>query len=424
MHLRSFFKKKFVRNVIIVASGTAGAQIITMGFSPFITRLYGPEAFGVLGTFIAILAILTPIAALTYPIAIVLPKDDKDAKMVAYLSVKLSMFISVITFLILLLCDDWLVKKLSLQEIQSLLYLIPIAMFFSSCQQVQTQWLIRKKQFHITAKVSVLQAIIMNVAKASIGYFYALSSVLISLTVIGYAVNFILLKIGVKGENEDISIIELNKTKFREQAKRYKDFPLYRAPQVALNALSQSLPILMLASFFGPASAGFYSIGRTVLGIPSILIGKSIGDVFYPRISEAINNRENPTPLLIKSTLLLSMIGILPFGLVIAFGPFLFGFIFGSDWVVAGEYARWLALWSYFGFLNRPTIAAISALKLQKFFLLYEVISVLLRGSSLFLGFWVYGSDTISVVLFSISGVLLNVFLIFYTLNKSKSIYR
>jgi hypothetical protein len=39
------YKSKFVRNVAVVASGTAGAQAITMAFSPIITRLYGPEAF-------------------------------------------------------------------------------------------------------------------------------------------------------------------------------------------------------------------------------------------------------------------------------------------------------------------------------------------------------------------------------------------
>lgn len=50
-------KSKFVRNVAIVATGTAGAQAITMAFAPIITRLYGPEAFGLLGTFMAILAI-------------------------------------------------------------------------------------------------------------------------------------------------------------------------------------------------------------------------------------------------------------------------------------------------------------------------------------------------------------------------------
>src|SRR5699024_8009724 len=85
--LIKFSKKPFVRNVIILASGTAAAQIIAMALSPIITRLYGPEAYGLMGTFMAIVSIVAPIAALTYPIAIVLPKSDQDAKGIIRLSI-------------------------------------------------------------------------------------------------------------------------------------------------------------------------------------------------------------------------------------------------------------------------------------------------------------------------------------------------
>ena len=43
---RKLFSNKFMRNVVIVASGAAGAQMITMLFMPLITRLYSAEAFG------------------------------------------------------------------------------------------------------------------------------------------------------------------------------------------------------------------------------------------------------------------------------------------------------------------------------------------------------------------------------------------
>ena len=67
--LIGFFQSKFFRNVILVASGTVGARAITMAFSSIITKLYGPEAFGLLGAFVAVLAIVMPIAALSYPVA-------------------------------------------------------------------------------------------------------------------------------------------------------------------------------------------------------------------------------------------------------------------------------------------------------------------------------------------------------------------
>lgn len=422
MNLKDILKNKFIRNVIIVASGTAGAQAISMAFSPLITRLYGPEIFGILGTFSAVLAVLTPIAALTYPIAIVLPKSDNDAKGLAIISLRLAIFVAILTALVLLIANDWIVNSLGLKTIDEFLFLIPIAMIFSAYQQVITQWLIRTKQFKLTARVAILQAFIINTAKAGLGWFHPVSTVLIILTVLGLLLNGILLKLGIKGKDIDLTHISRSNLHIGSLAKRHKDFPLYRAPQVVLNALSQSLPVLMLASFFGPAAAGFYTIGRTVLGMPSTLIGKSVGDVFYPRISEAINNNENPSSLILKATSIMSVVGFIPFGLVVLFGPWLFSFVFGAEWITAGEYARWLALWSYFGFLNRPSVAAIAALQLQGFFLVYELVSTIIRGVSLFLGFWVYESDIIAVSLFSISGVVLNIFLIFYTLNKSKNV--
>jgi len=54
------WKSKFLRSVAVVAFGTAGAQAITMAFSPVITRLYGPEAFGLLGVFMAMPQVSVP----------------------------------------------------------------------------------------------------------------------------------------------------------------------------------------------------------------------------------------------------------------------------------------------------------------------------------------------------------------------------
>ena len=84
--IASLSKSKFVRNVATVATGTAGAQAISIAFSPIITRLYGPDSFGLLGVFMALVAVLAPLAALTYPIAIVLPKEDSDARALGWLS--------------------------------------------------------------------------------------------------------------------------------------------------------------------------------------------------------------------------------------------------------------------------------------------------------------------------------------------------
>jgi O-antigen/teichoic acid export membrane protein len=411
--LSTTYKSKFVRDVAVVASGTAGAQAITMAFAPVITRLYGPEAFGLLGTFMAIVAIVTPIAALSYPIAIVLPKEEREARGIARLSAFIALGMAALLALVLLIARHRIVELLQVQEISSFIMLIPLVIVFTACLQINQQWLIRKKQFKITARVAVLQAFLINSAKAGMGLLKPVGAVLIVLSTFGSALHAFMLSIGAKKSDKGQQIEKLlSKAPLWKLAKRHQDFPFFRAPQMFINAVSQSLPVLMLASFFGPAAAGFYAIGKNVLGLPSSLIAGSVGDVFYPRITEAAHKGENLTKLVIKATLALAAVGFWPFALVIAFGPWLFGFVFGAKWVVAGEYARWLALWMFFMFLNNPSIKSLPVISAQGFHLIFTLFTITTRVIVLAAGYYIFDSDLIAVALFGISGALINIILI------------
>lgn len=416
---KKILTSSFVRNVITVASGAAGAQALTMLFAPVITRMYGAEAFGMLGIFTSILAVLVPVAALAYPIAIVLPKSDDSAKGIVKLSILIATFISAVVFLVLAFFGNNLASWLNIESIAHYLILIPFALFFAAAEQIMQQWLIRKKQFKVMARVSVSQSLIINICKVGIGVFYPLGVVLVTVATLNnalYAFQLWLASRKWTSAIDRISFRNPSSANLRDLAYDYRDFPFYRAPQQFINALSQSLPVLMLASFFGPTSAGFYTLAKAVMAVPSMLIGKAVGDVFYPHITEAAHNKENLFRLISKATIVLASLGFFPFGLVIIFGPWIFDFIFGDEWVVAGEYARWLSIWLYFGFLNRPSVAAIATLSLQKFFLGFEVFSVILRTFALFVGFFLYESDLVAIILFSLTAAFLNIFLVLKTL--------
>ena len=413
------WRSRFARNVAVVATGTAAAQAITIVFAPLITRLYGPEAFGLLGTFMAVVAVATPVAALAYPIAIVLPRDDRDALGLVWLSAILSFAIALLAAAALWAGGDWLTVTLRVESVAGYLFLIPMAMLFAAWMQIAQQWLIRKKEFSVVARSAVAHSLILNSAKSGIGWLHPVGAVLIVLATLGHALHAALLFIGAhrRYSGSGTEREQGPRTALSELAHRHRDFPMYRAPQNLINAASQSLPVLMLAAFFGPAAAGFYTLGKMVLGVPSSLVGKAVSDVFYPRISEAARNGDNLYRLILRATGALLVIGIVPFGLVVLFGPWLFGLVFGSNWVAAGEYARWLALWLLVGFINRPSVATIPVLSIQRGFLVYEVLSVIVRAAALILGVSLYQSDEIAIALFAIAGVCLNLFLIAWVLR-------
>lgn len=413
--------RPFVRNVLVVATGTAMAQIIYMALSPIITRLYGPEAYGLMGAFMAIVLIISPVAALTYPIAIVLPKQVEDARSLMILSFLISAASSIFLILILLMFYQEIVDLFHLNTLSPFLLLLPAVVLFSGSLQIAEGWLIRTKQFKVTAKVAVLHALILQGSMVLVGLLYAEAAVLIVLSVLAIMIRSALMfKLSQKPLRLQLEFGLERRIELKKTAIRYKDFPVYRAPEVFIDAISLGLPVLLLASFFGPAAAGFYSIGYTVLLIPSQLIGKSVGDVFYPRISDAANNGENMSELIKKATYYLAGAGVLPYVIVIAFGPALFSFVFGTEWVVAGEYARWIALWSFFKFLNKPSMTALPALSAQAFNLYSTIITLIVRIVALAIGYYTFESDLIAIALFSITGAALNIVFIFMTLNISK----
>ena len=414
---------RFARNVAIVASGTAGAQAITIAFAPIITRLYGPEAFGLLGTFMAILAIAAPIAALTYPTAIVLPRSDRDALGLARLSVILSIAMATFVAGLLVFVGDWLAATLGAGSVSRYLLLIPVFMLFAAWLEIVHQWLIRKKEFGVVARSAVAHSFILNSAKSGIGWFHPVGAVLIVLATMGQALHAGLLLIGARRRcrPETDEIDKDSRVSLRHLAYLHRDFPLYRAPTLFINSISQSLPVLMLAAFFGPVAAGFYTLAKLVMGVPSILIGKAVNDVFYPRINEAFHNGENLPRYILQVTGALLAIGFLPFGLVILFGPWLFGFVFGHEWTIAGEYARWLSIWLLISFIGRPSVAAIPVLSLQRGFLVYEIVATTVRAASIVFGVMLFESDAIAVALFSLSGVALVLFLIAWVMRSANN---
>lgn len=420
-HLDKILRNTLFKNSLTLAAGTAGAQIITIISAPIITRIYGPEAFGILGVFSSIITIIVPISALTYPVAIVLPKEEKEALGLMRLSFLISVIISLFLLLIVIFFDDQLINLLNINEISNFLLLIPIVVIFASLMQIISQWCIRINEFSVNAKAAFYQSLITNLSKIGIGIIFPLAIVLVVLTTFSYAIRAI------------IMLTLLNKFKFKRSrssnlnllnlAKKYKDFPLFRAPESLITGVSHGLPTIMLTMFFGPVSAGFYSLGRNVLSLPTQMIANAVGDAFYPKVTQAFHDKKDISKIILRTTIIMFLISLVPFGVIILFGPTLFSIVFGPQWAFAGEYARWISLWSISNFANRPAIRALPVINAQKFHLFYTIFGLLIRFSLLSIGFYFFNDDLVSVALFSASGFILNLILISVTIFISKRRY-
>ena len=67
----------FARNIAYAFSGTALVVLSQLLLTPFIARVYGPEAYGIYGLFLNLCMNLALVADLGYSNAYALPKDDE-----------------------------------------------------------------------------------------------------------------------------------------------------------------------------------------------------------------------------------------------------------------------------------------------------------------------------------------------------------
>ena len=412
-------QRPFVRHVATVFTGTAAAQAVTIAFAPWLTRVYGPEVFGLQGVFLSIVGLLAVVAALGYPMAIVLPTRDADAAVLARLSLAVGAATTTLVTIVLAVGGD----HLRAEALREFLWLLPVAMATSVIAAVLGQWLVRVRSYGLAARFGVVTAVLVNAGKAGLGALQPTALVLIGTHVTATLVGTLLTGWAYRRSGRPF-VDMAHATPWRELAHRHADFAFYRTPQNLINALSQSLPVLLLAANFGSAAAGQYAITMAVLAMPVLLVGQSVQAVFYPRISEAIQRGEDGRTMIARTTGAMAAVGVWPFVVVLVAGPTLFAIAFGPEWRTAGVYAQWLAPWMFLQYLNAPAVAAIPALRLQRGLLVYELFSTGAKVLALWAGYAMFADDVIAVALFGAAGALAYVWLIAWVIRRSGPVRR
>ncbi|WP_252109652.1 MULTISPECIES: oligosaccharide flippase family protein [unclassified Halomonas] len=419
-----FSKSSFVRNVVAVATGIAAAQAISLAFMPFLTRLYGPEAFGALAAFTAVINIISPIATLGYANAIVMPQTEEGATAVARLSLICASIMAPVALVIVLLFRAPIAHSLGLEAAPYLLYLIPVALLLSALLSVANQSAIREGLFKQKARSYVASTFLMNLGKLAGGLLAPYGLLLIIIMIGGKALNFTMLLSRVPKKGAFEVRRWFGRAGIRKAAIEQRDFVLYRMPQSMINAASLGLPVLVLTSLFSASIAGQYSITTLVLGAPIMLLGQSVLEVFFPRVTEAVRrNPANALPLIQRATLGMACIGIVPFGVIALWGDILLPWFFGDEWLRAGEYSRWVALWMASVLATRPAVSSMPVLRMQGTLLIYEVAITAARVLSLFIGANL-GNDIVAVAVFALVNVAGYLVLLLLVLRKAAAIKR
>ncbi len=408
----------FLRNVATLVSGSALAQLIALACAPILTRLYTPEDFGLLGVFMAVSAVAATIATLRYDMALVLPKEDASAWCLLRLAGTWTCIAVLLAFFVLFPLRDSLADLVGAPGLARYFVWLPLLVLTSGWLSLATHWAIRKKRFRALSTTSVSTCVLGNGYKIGGGLIGFGGGVLIVGTFIQQLLHLTVLAFQLRKE---IPSAPYDPVEARAQAREHRSFPLYRMPQDGLNTLTVQLPNIILAVLYSPAIIGFYLLAQRVLQAPTSVIRESVRSVMYQRFVEAEHQDQKLYSICVKATLLMAAV-MLPFVVVILiWGPLLFEWIFGQEWLVAGQYARWLVLWVAVSFCNVPAVVAIPVMGLNRFLLVFEVLSTSARIGVLLIASKLFEAE-ISIALFVGVACASNVILILSVLRRLRKL--
>ena len=149
----------FLKNVSMLASGTALSQVITILIAPLLTRLFMPEDYGFFAIFISIVAILSVLATFRYEMAIILPRQSKEGEEIYLLSVLIAFSMSIFIFFIVYFFSENINLIFNFTESAYLIYLIPLFVIFAGIGLSNDFFLNRNKDYSSMSYLKIRQTI-------------------------------------------------------------------------------------------------------------------------------------------------------------------------------------------------------------------------------------------------------------------------
>ncbi|EOW9238019.1 lipopolysaccharide biosynthesis protein [Vibrio cholerae] len=410
--------KSFSKNVLTLMTGTGIAQAIPIAIIPILTRIFSPEDFGLLALYAACVSILGVVATGRYEIAIMLPKDDEDARLLLQLSMLVALFFSFLISIPISIWNAQIARFLGNEDIAVWLYLIPVSVLFTGIYQALTYWNNRQKKFINTAVSRVNQSLFQGFAQTSLG-FLQVSGGLICGQFVGIVSGSIYL---LKKDRNYKSLIRKSKiNSIQKQGIKYHKFPTYGVWGALCDAGAVQMPVILLTKFYSNSVTGMFSLTFRVLNMPTSIISSAIAQVLFQKVVEISQTEpEKLNIYIIKMFLLLFIIYFPAVPVLFIWGESLFSIIFGNEWSQAGVYAGYLVIAVAVRFAVSPLSAVLGLEQNIKMGVLWQVLYLCTISVTL------YFSSSLSIeeflIAFVVHEVVLYLIYLFLILKGTKEI--
>lgn len=321
-----------IKNIIKYSSGLVIAQIVGFISLPVITRTYSPEEFGSYSLIVQFSILLSILISLRHEQTIIL---DNNKQIIEFYLKKFERFLNnTFIFLItILILEIYITDNITIiSVILSALFLVNIGflssknLYFEYYSKIGLSELVNKVFFSIFV---IFSSYIFNYNNLVIGYILGLFSKIVFLRYKDKKINYSKL---------------IDKNNMQSKKAGYSV-----AVSHMILALVTIIPMLTINKYYNQQILGDYSLAIAVIFLPSTVIGVSIGNIYFEKLSKSKDDFVKIFLNFFYISFLISSFLYLP---LYFYSEEIFKIMFGSKWINSGYIASVLCLPAFFGFIT------------------------------------------------------------------------
>lgn len=423
---------RVAKGASILGAGALLSQIIYVLALPVATRFYSPEMFGYFGSFSSFAGIFAFTGVLTYQGVFFLLSKPREERALISLMVLSATLVSAISALVSIV---WLLLSPQVAPINGLLFaaLMVLAVWPRSLMVGFMAATVKRGNLYNASLANIVRSIAIVSVWLVPAFFIDRTSewLLIGGFMLGsWAGLCVLVAKPLSGRDPEESEAERRRRpSWREiwsLATKYWEFPIYGAPAVLLRQFTQYGPIMIFASLYGPAAAGFVTLATQAVIRPTTLVMQSLGDAIRKEYGEKLRNQQTAGALrfLLQAKLGFAVLGTLAGLGLWAVSSFVGEYLLPDDWLAAAPALAAIAPRLAAMVLIRPTIMLASLSRWQGAILTFEVGALVVMTAAIFLGWWM-GMDfvanlLVSSIAFAVVGVLFVLVMVYVQIGDAR----
>jgi O-antigen/teichoic acid export membrane protein len=369
--------------------------------------VYSAQDFGLFAILSAAMVIIGTLAPGRLELAIPLPERDREGMGLTQMALLSSAVIAGLVAVVVAAAGPNIAASFGQPDLMPWMWLVPLGVLALGCFQTLNQLALREQRYRAVARRNVMQGVTTVAAQLLFSLSTLKSGGLAGGFVLGQGVGAGSLAMGARlGGRTAREALSLRL--WSGLLSRYRRFPLLLGPAGLLNVSGLQLPVVLIAYWYGPEVAGWLGLTQRVLTLPVSLVGTAVAQVYLSHIARS--TRTDPERSLIlfrrasKALISCSML-ILP--VLWLGGPWLFSFVFGSQWLASGQFSQALALGLAGQLVAAPLSQTLVALERQAVQLIWDLTRVVLLVTGLALCVALGGPATAAVwVVGTVSGLM------------------